>query len=121
VVAAERGETEVLRLGNANATRDFLDVRDVVRGYLLLMQRGTRGGVYNLCSGRGRSIARVVEDVLALSSARPRIEIEQERLRSTDIPTLIGDNGRMRALGWAPTIDWTATLSDLLEYWRSAA
>jgi GDP-4-dehydro-6-deoxy-D-mannose reductase len=110
-----RGDAEpVLRVGNLEVFRDFLDVRDVVRAYLLLMRRGENRGVYNVCSGVSRSLLEMVTRLVALSDTGARLEVDPERFRPVDIPVLYGDASRLRALGWKPEIELEQTLRDLL-------
>src|SRR5690606_2637898 len=104
----------VVRVGNVAVTRDFLDVRDVVRAYLSLMKSGENGGVYNVCSGEPRSLLDLVARLIVLSGSGARLEVDPERFRSVDIPMLIGDAARLRALGWKAEIDLEQTLRDLL-------
>lgn len=118
VVLRERGENSPLRVGNLDAVRDFLDVRDVAAAYVCLLERAERGGTYNVASGTGRRIGDVLEDLLALARRPLRIEPDTERLRAADVPTLIGDSRRLRDLGWQPRVPWRRTLGDLLEDWR---
>src|SRR6266581_8762430 len=81
----------VVLVGDLKPTRDFSDVRDIVRGYWTLLERGTPGEVYNLCSGVDWSIERVLNFLVGKSTA-PRIEIRQDpaRLRPSDVPILRG-------------------------------
>jgi GDP-4-dehydro-6-deoxy-D-mannose reductase len=104
----------VLRVGNLSARRDFLDVRDVVRAYPLLLERGEAGGVYNVCSGTARPLRELVERMVALSGTGARIEVDPERVRPVDAPLLLGDAGRLHALGWSPRIPIDETLAALL-------
>ena len=121
VAEIEAGLREpVVHVGDLTATRDFSDVRDVVRGYWDLVERGTPGEVYNLCSGADWSIGRVLEFMIRESSAPP-IDVRQdpERLRPSDVPMLRGNRDRIEAaIGWRPEIPLERTLLDLLEYWR---
>lgn len=116
LAAIRAGQAEpLLRVGNLSARRDLLDVRDVVRAYLRLVEAGEPGGVYNVCSGEARSMAEAVDELVDLSGTRTRVEVDPARVRPVDVPLLLGDNARMRALGWAPEIPFRQTLSDLLE------
>lgn len=121
VAEIEAGLREpVVHVGDLKPTRDFSDVRDIVRGYWLLLERGTPGEVYNLCSGVDWSIERVLNFLIGQSTA-PRIEIRQDaaRLRPSDVPILRGSAEKAeRAVGWRGTIRLEKTLTDLLEYWR---
>jgi GDP-4-dehydro-6-deoxy-D-mannose reductase len=121
VAAIEAGSVAPeLPVGNLAAVRDFTDVRDVVRAYFLAATQGQVGEVYNLGSGRGRPLSEVL-DILARLSRRPFVVHEDAaRLRPLEVPTLVCDAGRFRALtGWAPEIELERTLADLLEYWRA--
>lgn len=104
----------VLRVGNLQVHRDYLDVRDVVRAYLTLMQAGESGGIYNVCSGQSRSLETLVTRLAELSGTGARIEVDPERLRPVDIPVQYGSAERLRALGWEPRITLEQTLTDLL-------
>jgi GDP-4-dehydro-6-deoxy-D-mannose reductase len=117
VAAIRAGEAEpLLRVGNLSARRDLLDVRDVVRAYVRLVEAGQPGGVYNVCSGQARSMAEAVDELVDLSGTRARVEVDPARVRPVDVPLLLGDNARLRALGWAPAIPFRQTLGDLLEW-----
>jgi len=110
----------VVHVGDLKPTRDFSDVRDIVRGYWLLLERGIPGEVYNLCSGVEWSIERVLNFLIGRSTL-PRVEIRQDpaRLRPSDVPVLRGSREKVeRALGWRGVIPLEQTLTDLLEYWR---
>jgi GDP-4-dehydro-6-deoxy-D-mannose reductase len=108
------GSEPVLRVGNLDVRRDFLDVRDVVQAYLTLMESGDDRGVYNVCSGEGRSLLAVVEELVRLSGTGARIEEDPERFRPADIPVLVGDPSRLRSLGWEPRISMDRSLGDVL-------
>ena len=110
----------VVSVGNLEARRDYSDVRDIVRGYWLLLERGEPGEVYNLCSGRTWRIREVLDFLLARSLASG-IEVKQDRarLRPSDVPVLLGDASKIRkAFGWSTEIPFEQTLLDTLEYWR---
>jgi GDP-4-dehydro-6-deoxy-D-mannose reductase len=109
------GGEPVLRVGNLTPLRDFLDVRDVVRAYVTLLERGENGGVYNVCSGESLSMTEIVEALVRISGTGARIEVDPERFRPVEIPLLIGDCSRLRALGWSAGIPLERTLTDLLE------
>lgn len=107
-------------VGNLRAVRDYTDVRDIVRGYWLLLERGDPGEVYNLCSGRGWAVHEILEFLIGKSRVQP-ITVRQDptRLRPSDVPVLVGDYGKIsRSLGWKPEIPFEQTLRDLLAFWR---
>ena len=110
----------VLRVGNLAARRDFLDVRDVVRAYRVLVERGAAGQAYNVCSGRARTLRELVDQLVRISGSGAAIEVDPDRLRPVDIPVLQGSADRLRELGWSPAIDLETTLRDLFEEARLA-
>lgn len=120
VASIELGLQEpVIRVGNLEAIRDFTDVRDMVRAYWLAVTRAKPGEVYNIASGRGIRIREMLDQLLALSSARVKVEVDPERLRPSDVEILIGDSSKFHAdTGWEPHIPFEQTLRDLLAYWR---
>jgi GDP-4-dehydro-6-deoxy-D-mannose reductase len=121
IAEMEAGVREpVLRVGNLTTRRDYTDVRDVVRGYWLLLERGEDGQVYNLCSGRAWS-TQAVADFLIAEARVARIEVreERDRVRPADVPIIVGDGTKIRrAVGWGPEIPFEQTLRDTLAYWR---
>jgi GDP-4-dehydro-6-deoxy-D-mannose reductase len=122
IAAIEAGRLEpVLRVGNLDARRDVSDVRDVVRAYALLLERGRDRQPYNVCSGQAFRIGDLLEFLLSL--ARVPIDVRQDpaRLRPSDTPVVLGSPAALaRDTGWAPSHEIRDTLRDLLEYWRSA-
>ena len=100
--------------------RDYSDVRDVVKAYKLLMQKGLRGETYNICSGKALSLKEALEMLISSSSKEIKVEVDESKLRKADIPLLLGDNSKInRDTGWSPQIPIEQTLSDLLASWRS--
>jgi GDP-4-dehydro-6-deoxy-D-mannose reductase len=120
IAAIEAGKQEpVLRVGNLEAKRDFTDVRDVVRGYRLAVEKCEPGEVYNICSGVARPIGDMLNVLLGLSSAKIKVEQDPDRLRPSDVPVLQGDSTKFsKRTGWKPVIPFERTMSDLLDYWR---
>ena len=117
----EKGRKKpVLSVGNLEAQRDFTDVRDMVRAYVLALEKCEPGEVYNICSGKAWTIQKVLDYLLGLTTARIEVKQDPARLRPSDVPILLGDNSKfVKATGWAPTIPFEQTLKDMLEYWRS--
>ena len=120
IALIESGSREpVMQVGNLRAARDFLDVRDVVRSYDLLVRKGRPGRPYNVASGRAWKISELLRMLLALSSTRIEVRQDPSRRRPSDIPLLLGAPGRLRrATGWRPVIAIERTLADLLDFWR---
>jgi GDP-4-dehydro-6-deoxy-D-mannose reductase len=122
IAEIEAGRREpVLFVGNLQARRDYSDVRDIVRGYWALLERGEAGEVYNLCSGRAWAIGGILDFLLGESRVRGiRVQEDAARLRPSDVPVLVGDGSKIReAVGWAPEIPFDRTLRDVLDYWRA--
>ncbi len=120
VAAIEAGKASpVIRVGNLEAVRDFTDVRDMVRGYVLAAEKGRPGEVYNLASGRAISIRAMLDKLIAMAKVEVRVETDPERLRPSDVEVLIGDASKFHAdTGWEAKIPFDQTLEDLLNYWR---
>jgi GDP-4-dehydro-6-deoxy-D-mannose reductase len=118
-IEAGRRKPEIL-VGNLKAQRDYSDVRDIVEGYWLLLERGEIGEVYNLCSGRAWAIQEVLDFLLQESFVRHiSVRVEPSRFRPSDVPVLVGDPSKIQArVGWQPRIPFEHTLRDLLRYWR---
>ena len=109
----------VLSVGNLDAVRDFTDVRDVVRAYWLLLDKGRAGETYNVCSGRGIAIGDVLQLLLDASGAKVEVRRDPERMRPSDIPAIIGSPRKLQvATGWSADIPLRRTLADLLAQWR---
>lgn len=119
VVAVEKGKQPSLSVGNLEAVRDLLDVEDAVRALWLLAQKGIPGEAYNICSGVGHKVRAVLEILLHTSSRPIPVEHDITRLRPVDEPAVVGDNSRLRALGWAPQVSLGQSLASILDYWRS--
>ncbi len=110
-----------LGVGILAPVRDYGDVRDVVRAYALLLEKGQPGAAYNVATGRGVALRAIVE--LLVARARVAIEVTEEaaRLRPNDISYLVGSPARLTAAtGWTPAYALETTLSDLLDAARQA-
>jgi GDP-4-dehydro-6-deoxy-D-mannose reductase len=107
-----------VHVGNLQAGRDFTDVRDIVRGYHLALEKGQPGEVYQLCSGHCVSIETVLRHLTASVSEPVEVAVNESRLRSQDLRMLWGDPSKAaQALGWEPHYDLQTTLCDLKQYW----
>ena len=120
IAEIEKGRREpIIKVGNLEAKRDFTDVRDMVRGYWLALDKGEPGKVYNLCSERAIQIKGLLNHFLELSSRKVEIMKDPKRMRPSDNPILQGDSSKFRRRsGWKPEILLDKTLKDILEYWR---
>lgn len=113
-------DAPVIHVGNLEARRDLTDVRDVVRAYIALVDRGTPGRIYNVCSGHAYPVSEILERLVALAGIDVTVQPDPDRLRPSDVPVVLGDATRIREeLGWSPEIPIDRTLGDLLDFWRS--
>ena len=118
IAEIEAGQREpMLRVGNLDSVRDYLDVDDVVEAYLRLLDPTVAADIYNVASGVGTRLGDLLDALLDLSSPRPSIERDPERLRPADCS--VGDAGRLRAAtGWKPSVSIDRMLERLLADWR---
>jgi GDP-4-dehydro-6-deoxy-D-mannose reductase len=116
VDAIRRGRAPgVLKVGDLSVTRDFSHVDDVVRAYRLLAMHGTAGEAYNVCSGEERSIRSLLQEMLEMAGIAPAIEVDPFLLRAAELPRLLGDATKLRALGWQPSRTVREALRDALD------
>jgi len=109
-----------IQVGNLDAKRDFSDVRDVVVAYLLALEKCKAGEVYNICSGKSRTIKSVLDTLLGMSSIKDiKIVKDSSRMRPSDVSILEGNYSKFKKeTGWEPKIPFEKTLEDQLNYWR---
>lgn len=120
IAAAEREQRDEIRVGSIDPIRDVSDVRDVVRAYRLLAQRGEAGAVYNVCSGTGVAVREIAEHLLAAARRPLRLTVDPELVRPVEVPRLVGDASKLRAAtGWSPEFGLDQTLADVLESARA--
>lgn len=109
----------ILLVGNIDAKRDFTDVRDMVKAYQLVLEKGVNGEVYNIGSGKARSISDVLDVMLSLAEVKIEVKRDPNRIRPMDVPEIVCDYKKLHDLtGWSPEIPIEKTLQDLLDYWR---
>ncbi len=109
-----------ISVGNLDVCRDMHDVRDTVRAYHDIVERGRPGVFYNVCSGRSVKIGDVLDRLIGMSRVPVSLRMDATRCRPNDLPILLGDRSRIeREIGWNPSIPLEQTLSDLLDYWRT--
>jgi GDP-4-dehydro-6-deoxy-D-mannose reductase len=108
----------VIHIGNGSIVRDFVDVHDVVAAYDLLLSKGRRGEVYNVCSGTGRTIREIITLLSAMKGIDVDVHQEQAQIRPIDNPCIIGSSEKIRReLGWNPTVPFEQSLGSVYEYW----
>lgn len=116
---AEKRVEPVIAVGDLSPVRDFSHVLDVIEGYLLLLERGAPGEVYNLCSGEPRRIRDLLDELQRLLGTRAEVRVDPSRLRPVEIPWLVGDPGKVEALGWRPRRTVRDALEDVLAELRA--
>lgn len=113
---------KVMHVGNLDAKRDFLDVRDIVRAYVMLATHGVPGEAYNVCSGVGRSIRDVLRDLIIAAHVPVEVRDDPARMRPSDVPVFVGDNAKLRAAtGWEPEIPFARSIRDIYEAARKTS
>lgn len=109
-----------IAVGNLDAKRDFTDVRDVVRAYRLLGEKGKSGEVYNVGRGKAISIKDILGHVISMANCRISVKTDKSRLRASDIPLIEPDVSKiLRDTGWRADISLEETIKDTLNYWRN--
>ncbi len=109
-----------IRVGNLEAERDISDVRDIVRGYRLLAEKGKPGEAYNLCSGKAHRIKWILERLLDTSTVSIRVRRDRKKMRPSEVPRLVGSYSKAkRHAGYKPNCRFENTLENTLEYWRT--
>lgn len=120
VAKVEKGLEPAVRVGNLTARRDFTHVRDVVRAYRLIAQRGQAGEVYNVGSGVVHSAQEILDKLIALARCPIPVEQDPARLRPSDTPVIRCDHSKLTAhTGWEPTVGIDEILREALEDWRA--
>ena len=108
-----------VKVGNLNTARDFVDVRDGARALLLLAEKGTPGDPINICSATAHSIAQILEMLIEISGQKVEILSDPQLMRPSDEPLLLGDNTKIKALGWSPEYSMKETLATVYHDWLS--
>jgi len=106
-------QTPTVTVGNLNVIRDFLDVRDVVQAYMVIISSGKKGAVYNVCSGEGVTLSRVLDELIRMSGLKNIIiKTDKTIYRKNDVRYIVGDNSKLKKLGW----DRNHSLHDMLQW-----
>jgi GDP-4-dehydro-6-deoxy-D-mannose reductase len=109
----------VIEIGDVEVTRDFTDARDVVEAYLLLLERGAAGEIYNVCSGREFWIRDLLTTLLEIAGVEAKVMQDPERMRPAEQKRLLGSYDKLhRCTGWIPAIEFRASLEDALAWWE---
>lgn len=120
IVAVERGEAPCLRVGNLEARRDFTHVKDVVRAYRLIAEKGHPGEIYNVGSGTTYCAQEILDKLCAMAKCEILVQQDPEKMRSSDTPVICCDHSKLtRDTGWEPTVTMDEMLSQVIAEWRS--
>ena len=119
IAEIEKGREPIIYVGNLEARRDFTDVRDMVKGYLLAVEKGQPGEAYNICSGKSMKISELLNLLISMTDKAIEVRQEPNRMRPSDVDVLQGDCSKFKKqTGWKQTIPFEKTMEDLLNYWR---
>lgn len=119
IVAVERGEQPCLKVGNLTARRDFTHVKDVVRAYRLIAEKGYAGEVYNVGSGVTYSAQEILDKLCALARCPIPVKQAPAKMRPSDTPVICCDHSKLTEhTGWKPEISMDEILSEVINNWR---
>jgi len=118
IAKIEKDQRNILSVGNLTSIRDFSDVKDIVNAYILLMEKGQSGEIYNVGSGQGHSIQEILDLLISISTKEIKVTVDPNKIRPVDLHYLVCDNRKIVDLGWQPKHQLTETLERILNYWR---
>lgn len=118
IAKVEKGQQDYISVGNLESVRDFSDVKDIVSAYILLMEKGQSGEVYNVGSGVSHSIKEILDLLISMANKEIRVLVDQDKIRPVDLPYLVCDNEKIVNLGYTPEHELKETLERILNYWR---
>lgn len=118
VIAVENGKQDSIKVGNLSSVRDFTDVKDMIKAYVVVMNEGKVGEVYNIGSGRGWKIGEVLDMLLSHSTGHVPVVVDESRIRPSDVDYFVADTQKIQALGWSAQIPLSETLERILNEWR---
>lgn len=120
IIEIERGQKNKIKVGNLDAKRDYTDVRDIARAYRLLIEKGTPGEIYNVCSGTTHSGDEILNKLISLSIVKPEIVQDESMIRPADNPVVYGSHDKLfHDTAWKPSMPLESTLSDVIKDWRN--
>jgi len=123
IARIEAGQAKpLIKVGDLSARKDFTDVRDMVKAYVAAIELCPPGKIFNICSGKSRTIKEILDMLISISGVRVRIVQEKKRLRATSSSALKANASAFKKVtGWKPEIPFRKTLADILDYWREEA
>jgi len=120
IIKSKKGKIKKIVCGNLDVIRDFIDVRDVIKAYDLLLQKGRTGEVYNVCSGEGHKLSEVLGMLQEIANTNIPVKGKAELMRPVDNPVIVGSSGKLKKdTGFRQEFDLFRSLTDILEYWQS--
>jgi len=108
----------VLWVGDLKTKRDFTDVRDGVRAYLTLLEKGRPGEIYNVCNNKPVEIREIIEWLKEKSKLKFKVK-EKSQWRNNDLNVLVGNNEKLKNLGWKPEYKLEESLQEIFDYWKN--
>jgi len=120
IIESNRDGSNVIRVGNLNAVRDYLYVTDVAMAYRYILSRGHSGSIYNICTGKGNSIGDMLNMLIGISGLDINLEIDPDLFRPADVEFQVGNPSRLQSLlGWKPEVDRLEGLNKLFSWWKA--
>lgn len=117
-IAAAKDGGEIA-VGNLEAKRDLFDVRDCVRAYKMVMQKGQSGEIYNIGTGKTVAIKQILGKIIKISKKNILVTPDAARRRPSDIAQNCVKAAKIKKLGWAPKISLEKTLKETYQYWEA--
>lgn len=112
-------QSPIIQVGNLDAQRDFTDVRDIARAYVDVIEKEIPPGIYNICSEVPRRISDILRYLISQSSIRITLEIDEMRLRPSEVPVFVGSYSKIhKCIGWKPILKFEESLRETLDWWR---
>ncbi|GAB4497345.1 MAG: GDP-mannose 4,6-dehydratase [Anaerolineales bacterium] len=119
IARAEISDQTEIVTGSLDAKRDFVDVRDAVRAFALLAEKGEAGQIYNVCSGSAVAIQQCLREMMFQSQKQLSARVDAARVQKNDVPVQVGSFQKLhKVTGWNPRISLNESLADLLDDWR---
>jgi GDP-4-dehydro-6-deoxy-D-mannose reductase len=116
IIAAKNSDNKEIKVGNLTAKRDYTDVRDIVKAYILLLEKGRSGEIYNVCSGKSLSGKELLAKLLAVAMVNLTPVIDKTKIRPVDSPNIYGSHQKItQDTGWTPNIPINQTLKDVID------
>lgn len=119
IIEAKYAGKKEISVGDLEPTRDFSHVKDIVDGYLTLIEKGESGEIYNICSGEERSIRYMVEELVKFSAKKIQFVVDESRVRASETSRVYGDNQKLKSLGWKNKHSLSETLLEIYNHLES--